>query len=106
VQTKTARKRASRDMKIAILDACRDNLFRKLDGVARGLALIDASHEVSTADAVAPINNGKVPDHFQAYVLKYALGSFTCLARYRFMVLPFHHSAPQRPVAQTANLLP
>lgn len=103
VQTKIAWKRASQDMNIVILDGCRDNPFRKLGGIARGVALPNGTF---TADAAAPINNSRVPDHFQAYFLKYPLGSFTRLARNRLKVLLSHHPAPQSPVAQTANPVP
>ena len=106
VQSKPARNRASQDMKIVILDAYRVNPFRKPEGSVRGVAPINASHEVSTAVAAAPINDCKGPAHFQAYSLNYPPGSLTRPPRYRLMVLPVHHPAPHPPVAQTANPLP
>ena len=106
VQTKTARKRVSRAVKIVNPDGCQDNPIRKRDGMARGFMLIDASHQVSTADVGAPSNNCKVLSRFQAQFPKYALEALTHLACYRFMVLSFHHPAPQLPVAQTVNSLP
>jgi hypothetical protein len=92
-------------MKIAMLDAYRDNSFRKSGGIARGLALINGSHRVSLADVVAPINDCSVQGSFRAYSPKYSLESSTRPSRYLFMVVPFHHPAPQPPVAQTANPL-
>jgi len=106
VQTKAARKRASRDMKFAMLDACLENSLRTLDRVARGVALREASRGAATADAAALCNDSKAADHSQISFAKYPLRNFARIARDYFMALPFQHPAPRSPMAQTANCLP
>lgn len=64
-------------MNIEILDGCRDASFRKLGGIACGVALFDAPHGKFIAGAELPINSCSVPDPSQAYFQKYQLASFT-----------------------------
>jgi hypothetical protein len=62
--------KGARDMNIEILDGCGDNSFRKLGGIARGVALLGA-HGKFIAGAAAPVNNSSVLNPFQTYFRKY-----------------------------------